>query len=49
MGRVPQALILADASLKEDTENTWKKNSIGSAGTKMSMHMSGGWFCISSK
>lgn len=23
-----------------------KKNSIGSASTKMSMHVSGGWFCI---
>lgn len=37
------------ASLQEDTESTWEKNRIGSAGTEMSMRMAGGWFCISSK
>lgn len=44
----------ADASQKtskptREHRKHLEKNGIGSAGTKMSMNVSGGWFCISSK
>lgn len=29
--------------------NSLNKNSIGTAGTKMFVHVSGGWFCIPAK